>query len=138
MATDPFATLEQEHRQVEQLFATLAQCGPEQRQSLVAELEQALTRHMQFEEAEIYPLVGEKIDREVMDEVIGEHEEARGGLAQMKEQVNGEGFTTALQTTQQGIMHHVQEEEGEVFPRLREQLDDQTKQRLAEAKGRMG
>lgn len=138
MATDPFATLEQEHRQVEQLFATLASCGPDQRQALVAELEQMLLAHMQFEEAEVYPLVGEKIDTEVMDEVIGEHEEARGGLAQMKEQISGQGFTSALQTTQQGIMHHVQEEEGEVFPRLREQLDDETKQRLAQAKGQMG
>jgi len=143
MATDPFAALEQDHRKVEQLLATLETCDEGQRGALVAELEQALTTHMQFEETEVYPLVSQQMGAETADEAISEHEEAREGLMKLRDKVhvqqfndsvNAQDFTTTLDTVKQGITHHVQEEEGEVFPRLREQLDDETKKRLAAAK----
>jgi len=133
MATDPFAALEQDHRMVERLLKTLA--GSEEgqeRQQLVAQLQQALTTHMQFEESEVYPLVDREIGHETAEEASVEHQLARDGVAKMQELITAPGFGAAVEMVQGGIGHHVQDEDKEVFPQLRKSLDDETKSRLAE------
>jgi hemerythrin superfamily protein len=133
MATDPFAALEQDHRMVERLLKTLADSDEgQEREALVAQLQQALTTHMQFEESEVYPLVDREIDHETAEEANVEHQLARDGLAKMQELTTAPGFGAAVEMVQGGIGHHVQDEEKEVFPQLRKRLDDDTKSRLAD------
>ena len=112
--------LEQEHRDVEAIFARMESAIDESEQrSLVEELEGALTPHMQIEESQVYPLVAQ-LDQRMAADAESEHAEAREGLAALKEQVGGSGFDGALQHLKSGIEHHVQEEEGETFPSLRQ------------------
>jgi hypothetical protein len=61
-----------------------------------------------------------QLDEQLADEAESEHAEAREGLATLKEQVGSSGFGAALETLKSGIEHHVQEEEGENFPKLRQ------------------
>ena len=111
--------LEQEHRVVEDIFSRMAKATDESEQrSLVQELEAALTPHMQIEEGQVYPVLAE-IDEQMAEEAENEHGEARDGLAALKGQIGSPGFAEALHTLQRGIEHHVQEEEGETFPKLR-------------------
>jgi iron-sulfur cluster repair protein YtfE (RIC family) len=112
--------LEQEHRDVEAIFARMESASEESEQrSLVEELEGALTPHMQIEESQVYPLVAE-LDEDMASEAEAEHDEARDALAELKAQIGQAGFSEALETLKSGIEHHVQEEEGETFPSLRQ------------------
>ena len=114
--------LETEHRQVEELFSKLerAESDDEQR-PLVEELVAALTRHMKIEETEVYPEVA-KIDAEMEEEAENEHQLGRDGLATLDSMVGQPGFGAAVAMLKAGISHHVEEEESEVFPALREAL----------------
>ena len=114
--------LETEHRQVEELFSRLekAERDDEQR-PLVEELVAALTRHMKIEETEVYPEVA-KIDAEMEEEAENEHQLGRDGLATLDSMVGQPGFGAAVAMLKAGISHHVEEEESEVFPALREAL----------------
>ncbi len=129
---DPFALLELDHRHVEALFEQLAESdeGPE-RERLVGDLEESLTAHMAFEEGVVYPLVVEEIDAESAQEAETEHGLARDGLAKVRELVAQPGFGAAVESLKGGITHHVEEEEGEMFPKLRSDTDADVQQRLA-------
>ena len=114
--------LETEHRQVEELFSKLEQAESEgEQRTLVEQLATALTRHMEIEETEVYPAVAE-IDSEMEQEAETEHELGRDGIATLQQMVGQPGFGAALAMLKAGISHHVEEEEGEVFPALREAL----------------
>jgi hemerythrin-like domain-containing protein len=114
--------LESEHREVEQLFAKLenAEGEPEQLQ-LVTQLENALSKHMEVEETQVYPELA-KLDGEMEQEAETEHDLGRDGLAKLKELIGKPGFGAAVAMLQAGIEHHVEEEETQVFPKLRKEL----------------
>jgi hemerythrin superfamily protein len=114
--------LESEHRQVEELFSKLEKAETETEQRpLVDQLLTALTRHMEIEESEVYPEVA-KIDAAMEQEAENEHRLGREGMATLDEMVGEPGFGAAVAMLRAGISHHVEEEEGEVFPALREAL----------------
>jgi hemerythrin superfamily protein len=114
--------LESEHRMVEQLFAELEEATEaEQQQPLVDQLEQALSKHMRVEESEVYPELA-KIDGEMEEEAETEHQLGRDGLDKLRQMVGEPGFGAAVAMLKAGIEHHVEEEEGEVFPKLRREL----------------
>ena len=114
--------LEMEHRQVEALFSKLEQTNSEAEQRPLAEqLVASLTTHMNVEETEVYPEVL-KIDAEMEHQAETEHRDARVALVKMQEMIGSPGFGEALTMLQAGVTHHVEEEEGEVFPKLREAL----------------
>jgi hemerythrin superfamily protein len=114
--------LETEHRQVEDIFAKLERAENEgQQRPLVEQLVTALTRHMEIEETEVYPEVA-KLDAEMEQEAENEHQLGRDGLATLQSMVGQPGFGAAVEMLKAGIGHHVEEEEGEVFPALREAL----------------
>jgi iron-sulfur cluster repair protein YtfE (RIC family) len=118
---DLLAHLVQEHREVESMLDRLADSeeGTE-REALLQELESALTTHMAVEEQLVYPLVSKHLDREDAEEANNEHTLAREGLAKAKELAAEPGFGAAIEMLKGGIGHHVEEEEGEIFPGLRQ------------------
>jgi hemerythrin superfamily protein len=114
--------LESEHRQVEELFSKLENAESESEQRpLVDQLVASLTKHMQVEETKVYPEVA-KLDAEMEQEAETEHQLGRDGLAKLQELIGQPGFGAAVAMLQAGISHHVEEEETEVFPKLREAL----------------
>jgi iron-sulfur cluster repair protein YtfE (RIC family) len=116
MAEDPLKALEQDHRMVEQLFDQLAEAGEDEQATLVEQLREALVLHMSIEEEHLYPLVRDTVGDEEAAEAETEHELARTGLDQLTELTGQPGFDAALEMVKAGIEHHVQEEEGEIFP----------------------
>ena len=114
--------LEMEHRQVEELFSRLEKAESESEQRpLVEELVASLTQHMDVEERDVYPEVA-KIDGEMEEEAENEHNLGREGMSKLQELIGQPGFGAAVAMLQAGISHHVEEEEGEVFPKLRQEL----------------
>jgi hemerythrin superfamily protein len=114
--------LEMEHRQVEELFSRLEKAESESEQRpLVEELVASLTQHMDVEERDVYPEVA-KLDGEMQEEAENEHNLGREGMTKLQELIGQPGFGAAVAMLQAGISHHVEEEEDEVFPKLRQAL----------------
>lgn len=120
---DALSLLEQDHRRVEKMLSELgdSEPGPE-RTALVEKLAKALELHMRFEEEHVYPLLQE-FDSETADEANIEHQLSRQGLASVQEMVDQPGFGAAVEMLAGGISHHVEDEEGEAFPSLRERCN---------------
>jgi hemerythrin superfamily protein len=112
--------LETEHREVEQLLDQLTDAEDEETQApLVEELVTKLANHMDVEETEVYPELA-ALDEEAAEEAETEHRLAREGITKLQELIGLPGFGAAVEMVRAGIAHHVEEEEGEVFPKLRE------------------
>lgn len=128
-------TLERQHREVEALFKKLedAEEADEQRR-LVGELATALAEHMQIEETEVYPELS-RLDEEMGTEAEIEHGLARDGLTKLEGLIGAPGFGAAVAMLQAGIEHHVEEEENEAFPKLRDAMGAPAKKGAAAKAG---
>jgi hemerythrin superfamily protein len=135
--SDVFTMLRNDHRQVESLLDRLG--DSEQgaaRNAMIDELTKALRLHMQFEEQKLYPIVV-KVDSEMAEEASIEHGLAREALAKLAELAAAPGFGAAVEMLSGGIGHHVEEEEKEMFPQLREACDNAAIESLTETLKRM-
>ena len=117
--------LEHDHREAEDLFAKIKETNGAARAGLVTKLAGALRLHMQVEETIVYPAIAKQVDGgdDMVEEATTEHEGARKALADVEKlSPNEPGFDGALEMLEAGISHHVEEEEDEVFPKLRESV----------------
>ncbi len=78
---------------------------------------------MRIEERLVYPLVPKVLGDEAAEEAEIEHGLARKGLAELKKLQDAPGFGASVAMLTAGIKHHVKEEEHEVFPKLKANLD---------------
>jgi iron-sulfur cluster repair protein YtfE (RIC family) len=118
---DLLAQLEAEHDEVAKLLEQLEQAEePAKRDRLLTEIEQALAAHMEIEEREVYPLLAQ-LDGEMAEEANVEHEGARELIGKLRSLgVDQPGFGGVVAALKGAIEHHVEDEESEAFPKLRE------------------
>lgn len=113
--------LTKEHREVEAMIATLEKTDPgAERNKLIDELTKALHVHMEVEEQFLYPITAEVLGKEEATEGNVEHDLAREGIKKLHELRDKPGFAAALDMVKAGIGHHVEDEEDEMFPQLRQ------------------
>jgi hemerythrin-like domain-containing protein len=91
-----------------------------ERDTLAAELDEALSLHMSIEEELVYPLVAKHVGAEDEEEAEIEHGLAREGLAKVMAMRDVPGFGAAVEMLKGGISHHVEEEESELLPSLKD------------------
>jgi hemerythrin superfamily protein len=114
--------LEADHRQVEELFAKIEKADGDARKPLIGELTTALRGHMQLEESVVYPAMRPIVGDETVTEGTTEHRLVEKGLGDVERLGPDEpGFGAALDAVKAGVGHHVEEEETEVFPKLRKE-----------------
>ena len=112
--------LETDHREVEALFAKIEKAEGKNRQPFIDELATSLQAHMELEERVVYAAMQPVTGKEDVEEGKTEHNIARAGLAEVVELApDTPGFGAALAAVKAGIGHHVEEEEEDVFPKLR-------------------
>jgi len=111
--------LKTDHRKVEDLFA---QYRSSQDPAVAEEICTELTVHTATEEAVIYPVVkkdvpdGKKLEQEAEEE----HDEVKGLIEQIKQVgFDDPSVPDLVQQIEEGVTHHVEEEESELFPELR-------------------
>ena len=121
MTNDPMRILKADHREVEKLLDKLADSeeGAE-REQMVEELVTKLSAHMDAEESIVYPPVKAEVGAEDEEEAEIEHGLAREGLEKVQQMVEMPGFGAAVEMLKGGISHHVEEEETQLLPELRE------------------
>ena len=124
MSNDPMRILKADHREVEKLLDRLADSeeGVE-REQLVEELVTKLSAHMDAEESIVYPPVKAEVGEEDEEEAQIEHGLAREGLEKVQQMVEMPGFGAAVEMLKGGIAHHVEEEETQLLPELKECLE---------------
>ena len=117
---DVFALLSADHRKVEGLFQQFSgSSDPAVAQQICDEL----TIHSVIEEELVYPLLASKVGAALADEARHEHGEAKALIAQVEAGLRtGDDVRDLVKQLQQAVQHHVQEEESEIFPTMREKL----------------
>ena len=108
--------LNQDHREVEQLFA---QFESTQDFDIALQICEELTVHATVEEEIVYPVL-ERIDPETEQEAEEEHAEAKELIARIQAMEPGDPeLVPTVLKLKAGIEHHVEEEEGEAWPKMR-------------------
>lgn len=96
------------------------------RKDLVDQVTIELVRHSVAEEAEVYPLVHDRIDAAEADQAKHEHADAEETMKRLDGlDADDPQFALELATLMTEIREHVAEEEGEMFPRLRATFTEQ-------------
>jgi hemerythrin superfamily protein len=126
--TDAITLLTNDHAEVNELFEqykTLADDAgsmDEDKQTLAEEICTMLTVHAMIEEEIFYPAARDALDdSKLLDEAEIEHQAAKDLIAQIQDADPGDPLYDARITVLgEYVNHHVEEEEGELFPLVRE------------------
>jgi hemerythrin superfamily protein len=126
--------LENDHAEVDELFRRVNLSERDDSiEELTRQIVHDLSVHAAVEEQFVYPLLRTKVagGSEMADEAIEEHQEAKRLLADLEKNDAGSAEHSALmQKLIEAIRHHVEEEEGDVFPKLRSSVDEDTLDKL--------
>ena len=126
--------LKEDHRTVDRLFQKVKATEEGEHQELFEQIKEELEIHAHVEEKIFYPRLIEEGDQELKDitlEGIEEHHQAKIFLRELSNLVDeSEKFEPKLKVLMEDIEHHVQEEEGKMFPMVEEQFDEATLEEL--------
>ncbi len=136
---DAIKLLIQDHRRVERLFKEYERAG-DRAHTTKARIARTVVRelsiHASIEEQFLYPTareLSEKLDNQVL-EALEEHHVAKATLAELeKMSPRDERFDAKMTVLMESIRHHVDEEEEELFPKLRKLMASEELAVLGEA-----
>ena len=124
--------LKQDHDYVKQSYRNFEKMDHDDRkavQTLVTEVCTALEAHAKVEETIFYPALRRAIDEpDLLEEAAIEHESAKTLIRRLKRmRPNDRAYIPTFTVLCEYVMHHVKEEEGEMFPKAqRSRLNLQT------------
>ena len=142
---DAITLLTEDHENVKSMFEQYEGLGERahaSKKKLATQICTELTKHATAEEEIFYPAVraAGKDKEDMVDEATVEHSSAKDLIAQILEmEPTEELFDAKVKVLSELIEHHVQEEEGEMFPKARDAgLDlDMLGQQIAERKAQI-
>ncbi|MEU4680125.1 hemerythrin domain-containing protein [Micromonospora sp. NPDC023737] len=128
MSTDAIVLLKEDHKEMRRLFKAFqdAEEGPEsQRSKLVGQIIEALTVHTYLENEVMYPEV-RRLVPDVEDDILESYEEHHVADVLCAElfamDAEDEHFNAKTTVLIENVLHHVEEEEQEWFPKVRDAL----------------
>lgn len=120
--------LESQHRKVEALFQKLESDGFDA--AILEELANSLAAHMAIEQ-DIFYLAIKEVDAELVNESYEEHSLAEVALKRLlSTEPDDDAFDARVTALKELILHHVEEEEEELFPEVENVLSEETLSRL--------
>ncbi|WP_229401484.1 hemerythrin domain-containing protein [Micromonospora okii] len=138
MSTDAIVLLKEDHKEMRRLFRAFqaAEDGPaSERRKIVGQILEALTVHTYLENEVMYPEV-RKLLPDLEDDILESYEEHHVAdllcaelVAMDAEDAHFNAKTTVLI---ENVEHHVEEEEQEWFPKVREALGRKQLQEIGE------
>ena len=122
---DAITLLKEDHEKVSGIFEKLeptTERGVKTREELFAQLKQELDVHAHIEETIFYPVLKREAEtREITLEGFEEHHVIKTLLGELEETpADAEQWGAKLKVLKENVEHHVEEEEGEMFPTARE------------------
>jgi hemerythrin-like domain-containing protein len=140
MSTDAIVLLKADHKEVKKVFRQFEQAGEnatKRKGELVQQMIELLTVHTYIENEVMYPEV-RRLVPDLEDDILESYEEHHvadvlvGELAMLEP--DAERFDAKTTVLIESVEHHIEEEEGEWFPKVREALG---RKQLAELGQRM-
>ena len=128
-SSDAIAVLKQDHREVEQLFKRFEKAGENAhrtKRQLVASMIEALSRHAAIEEMVFYPAIRRDVPKQesAVLEALEEHHVVKWLLSELEGMdPAAERFDAKVAVLIESVRHHVKEEEGELFPKVRLRIE---------------
>jgi hemerythrin superfamily protein len=123
---DAIKLLKSDHDEVEELFAQYEKQKNKNggtKGDLIEKICTALTVHAQIEEEIFYPTVREALEdegEELLDEAEVEHQSLKSLVEQLETMSpDDELFDAKVKVLSEYVKHHVKEEEGELFPKVK-------------------
>lgn len=125
---DAITMLTNDHREVERLydeFQAADSNDAQRRQELANQIIQELSVHAVVEEQYLYPLTADLVSNgeQMADHSLEEHQGIKDRLAELDDmEATDAGYEQQLAEVMATVSHHVEEEEGELFPQLRQSV----------------
>lgn len=134
---DALALLKKDHDQVKKMLKDLDDTTDraiKTRQDLFERLKFSLTVHEQMEEAVLYPALKEHAEtKEIVLEAYEEHDVVDTILGELEQTpFDDETWHAKLTVMRENLLHHIQEEEDEMFGQVRRLFDKATLESLGE------
>ena len=113
--------LESQHREVEELFEQLEDAEDrDECEQIFIQLADKLATHAKIEETHFYPAVKANRTEEILLESLEEHLAIKRVLADLVEMdLDDETFEAKVKVLQEQVEHHVEEEENDLFPKVK-------------------
>ena len=131
---DATELLKADHDRVDELFNKVKANEDGNNKDVFQTIRQELELHTHVEEQIFYPNLLENGDEElqkIVREGLEEHGQVKTMLTEMGPMSgDDEEFKAKLKVLMENVEHHVEEEEGEMFPLVHDQLDEQMLVRL--------
>jgi hemerythrin superfamily protein len=122
---DALQLLKADHEEVSALFDKYekgTRLGAEEKRALAEKICEALTVHAQIEEEIFYPACDEAVQKaeDLLAEARVEHQTLKDLIAKIEAQQPGTcEFDAEVKVLGEYVKHHVKEEQGEIFPKVR-------------------
>jgi hemerythrin superfamily protein len=117
-------------------FDALSSRASKKKDQLVASLVTDLVKHAEIEEQVFYPAVLEELDGldDEIDEDLEEHHAAELLLAELDGATSDmERFDAKVTVLKENVLHHMEEEESDLLPKVRDGLDERRRRELGGA-----
>jgi len=137
---DIYSYLKKDHRKVADLMEdVLTAKSPARRETIFEKIREELTLHSEAEEATFYAaLQDEEETEERIEDAEEDHEEMKAYMEQLSSMsADTEQWLEMFGEFKHAVEHHVKDEEGRIFEKAREVLDDDDAEQLAEDMERM-
>jgi hemerythrin superfamily protein len=113
--------LNQQHQEARKLFQAIEKASrPDQKERLFDELADALAVHAAIEEQHFYPATKDARTEDLLREAVEEHLSVKRIIADLLEMEPDDAhFDAKITVLREQVEHHVEEEENELFPKVR-------------------
>ena len=117
---DAIELLKQQHQEAKKLFEKIEKAGPDEKEQLFDALADALAVHAAIEEQHFYPATKDARTAELLEEAVEEHLSMKRIIADLLEmEPDAAQFDAKIKVLREQVEQHVEEEEGELFPKVR-------------------
>jgi hemerythrin superfamily protein len=119
--------LSEDHKKVKELFEKAENAEGKEQQKIFDQIKRELETHTRIEETIFYPAVQQHEElKDMVLESLEEHKQVKTLLKEMDALASdSEKFEPKLKVLQENVEHHAEEEEeGKMFPKLRDLMDE--------------
>jgi hemerythrin superfamily protein len=115
-----------QHREVKALFAKFESASSaDEKQKLFEQIADELAVHTTIEEKHFYPATRSARTDDLLQEAVEEHLQAKRVIADLLEmEIDDAQFDAKMTVLREEVEHHVAEEEGELFPKVKQLLSE--------------
>ena len=130
---DALELLKQDHQKVKELFEQAEEAEGKDQQKIFEQITTEIETHARIEETVFYPAVQEHEElKDMVLESLEEHKQIKTLLREMDNLASdSEKFEPKLKVLMENVEHHAEEEEeGKMFPKLRQIMGKQKLEQL--------